>query len=137
MFRHESEVRPHDLRRHEVDPTAPQRGAHYNFDQILWRCGEAWIAMLASTGAFDTGVILPRLEVDFLREVGVGDFVVDVVVLSVGRTSFRMRLDVRQAGERVATVQAVLVSFDYEGGTPQPLTDAQRTALEALQDEAA
>jgi acyl-CoA thioesterase FadM len=132
VFTHASEVLPEHLGTlaAEIDPTAPGTGHHLNFDAILRRCGHAWMAFLGATGAFGSGVIVPRVEVDYFREVGVGAFEVEVSVLSVGRTSFRLRLDCRSEGEAVASAQAVLVCFDYETRTPLPLTDEQRAALD-------
>jgi acyl-CoA thioesterase FadM len=132
MFRHVSPV----LREHVseigglLDPTAPGRGAHLTFDRILARCGEAWMAFLAGLGGFGVEIICPRIEVDYLREVGAGDLVLDVQVLSVGRSSFRLRIDLTQHGEPVADAEVVLVAFDYVAGSSVPLTEGQRSALE-------
>jgi acyl-CoA thioester hydrolase len=114
-----------------LDPTAPGRGAHLTFDRILGRCGEAWIAFLSDLGGFGTEIICPRVEVDYFREVAAGDLAIEVVVLHVGRTSFRLGLTVLQGGEKAAHAEVVLVAFDYASGASQPLTDAQRTALGA------
>jgi acyl-CoA thioester hydrolase len=112
-----------------LDPTAPGRGAHLTFDKILGRCGEAWMAFLRDLGGFGVEIICPRVEVDYLREVGAGELRIDVAVLSVGRSSFRLRLEVSQAGEKAAGAEVVLVAFDYASGTSVALTDAQRAAL--------
>lgn len=132
MFRHATPVHDADLGTlaAELDPTAPGGGRHLNFDVILRRCGHAWMALLTQLGCFGDGVIVPRLEVDYHREVGVGELVVEVVVLSVGRTSFRLGLDVLQHGERAAHAEVVLVTFDYDGKTPLELSEAQRAALQ-------
>jgi acyl-CoA thioesterase FadM len=112
------------------DPTAPGFGQHLTFDQILNRCGKAWGAFLDSLGAFGTGVIVPRLEVDYHREVLSGDLTIDVGVVSIGRTSFRIRLACSQAGLPVANVHVVIVSFGYDDRGPLALTDEQRSLLE-------
>ncbi|MCU1693405.1 MAG: hypothetical protein JWM64_2496 [Frankiales bacterium] len=131
MYRHLSAVRDDDLDTlaAELDPTAPGGGRHLNFDMILRRCGHAWMALLTELDCFGSGVIVPRLEVDYHREVGVGELVVEVRVLHVGRTSFRLGLDVRQHDELAARAEAVLVSFDYPGQQPLELTETQRAAL--------
>ncbi len=114
-----------------LDPTAPGRGAHLTFDKILGRCGEAWMAFLRQLGGFGVEIICPRVEVDYHREVGPGELQVDVAVLKVGTSSFRLRLDVRQHAELVAQAEVVLVAFHYGGaGGSTPLTDQQRAALE-------
>lgn len=132
MFQHTSPVLPEHVSviGGTLDPTAPGRGAHLTFDRILGRCGEAWMAFLADLGGFGVEIICPRVEVDYLREVGAGDLLIDVTVLSVGRTSFRLRLAMAQGGTAVATAEVVLVAFDYTAGASVPLTEQQRTALQ-------
>ena len=131
-YEHVSEVVPQDLRSlaAEVDPTAPGYTSHLNFDQILRRCGHAWIAFLGEIGV-DGGVIVPRVEVDYLTEVGLGPLKVSVVVVSLGRTSFRLRMEVRQGAVLAARAEAVLVCFDYATRAPAPLSDAHRAVLVA------
>jgi acyl-CoA thioester hydrolase len=133
VFRHSSEVLPADVSviGGKLDPTAPGRGAHLTFDRILGRCGEAWMAFLSDLGGFGVEIICPRVEVDYLREVGAGALDIEVRVLSVGRTSFRLRLDLSQHGLPVADAEVVLVAFDYAAGSSVPLTDSQRRALES------
>ncbi len=111
------------------DPTAPGFGQHLTFDQILKRCGAAWSAFLDSLGAFGTGVIVPRLEVDYRAEVLSGDLTIDVGVVSIGRTSFRLRLACSQEAKPVATVHVVIVSYGYDDRGPLALTDEQRALL--------
>lgn len=131
VYRYDSTVGPGDIGSlaRAVDPTAPGGGEHLNFDVILRRCGHAWMLMLNELGGFGSGVIVPRLEVDYHREVGLGDLAIEVVVVQVGRTSFRLRLHVLQAERLAARVEVVLVVFDYERKTPMPLTAEQRQAL--------
>ena len=113
----------------DVDPTAPGYGNHLSFDRILRRCGLAWTEFLNSLGSFDGGVICPRLEVDYHREVGAGSLDVDVTVLSVGRSSFRILCTVKQDGLVAASVEVVLVSFSYDDRAALPLSQQQRTDL--------
>ena len=133
MFQHTSPVLPEHVSviGGTLDPTAPGRGAHLTFDRILGRCGEAWMAFLGDLGGFGVEIICPRVEVDYLREVGAGDLLIDVSVLSVGRSSFRLRLAMAQGGGPVATAEVVLVAFDYTAGASVPLTEQQRAALHA------
>jgi acyl-CoA thioesterase FadM len=88
------------------------------------------MGFLTQLGGFGVEIICPRVEVDYLREVGVGDLLLDVRVLSVGRTSFRLRIDLRQHDKPVADAEVVLVAFDYTTGESVALTEGQRTALE-------
>jgi acyl-CoA thioester hydrolase len=132
VFQHTSPVLPEHVSviGGTLDPTAPGRGAHLTFDRILGRCGEAWMAFLAELGGFGVEIICPRVEVDYLREVGAGDLAIEVAVLSVGRTSFRLQLQMTQHDLPVARAEVVLVAFDYATGTSVALTDGQRTALQ-------
>lgn len=131
MFRHTSPVLPEHVSviGGTLDPTAPGRGEHLTFDRILGRCGEAWMAFLSDLGGFGVEIICPRVEVDYLREVGPGALLIDVSVLHVGRTSFRLGLDLSQHGKPVARAEVVLVAFDYTAGASVALTAAQRAAL--------
>jgi acyl-CoA thioesterase FadM len=132
VYRHSSTVTADDTLPlvHDVDPTAPGYGHHLSFDRILRRCGLAWTTFLQDLGSFGDGVIVPRLEVDYLSEVHEGGLDVDVAVLKVGRTSFRIRCAVSQDGRPAATVEVVLVSFAYDSRAPLPLTGEQRERLE-------
>ena len=131
MHSHTSVVRPEDVSviGGRLDPTAPGRGEHLTFDRILGRCGEAWMAFLSDLGGFGVEIICPRVEVDYVREVGAGDLVIEVSVLSIGRTSFRLRLTMTQHGDEVASAEVVLVAFDYVSGSSVALTESQREAL--------
>lgn len=115
----------------DVDPTAPGYGNHLSFDRILRRCGLAWTEFLNSLGSFDGGVICPHLSVDYVSEVGEGTLDVDVSVLSVGGSSFRVLCAVSQDGRPAARVEVVLVSFSYSAREAVPLTEQQRTDLHA------
>ncbi|MCW2707379.1 MAG: thioesterase [Frankiales bacterium] len=130
-MRHSSTVTDDDIHplTAEVDPTAPGYGNHLSFDAILRRCGLAWTTFLNGLPGFGAGVIVPRLAVDYLSEVGTGPLDIDVHVTKVGTTSFTIRCAVTQEGRQCANVDVVLVSFDYSGRTPQPLTDEQRVHL--------
>ncbi len=132
MFTYTCDVLPEDVSviGGSLDPTAPGRGAHLTFDRILGRCGQAWMAFLADLGGFGVEIICPRVEVDYHREVGAGELSIDVAVQSIGHSSFRLRLDLRQHGEQVAGAEVVLVAFDYTGAKSLVLTGEQRAALE-------
>ena len=132
MYRSVTEVLPEQIGRLTVDPAAPGTGFHLTFDQILGRCGRAWMDFLADLGddLFGVGVIARRIDVVYDREVGVGPLEVLVDVVAIGRTSFTLRLEVRQSGERAAVAEAVLLRFDYDARRPLPLGEAQRAALE-------
>jgi acyl-CoA thioesterase FadM len=115
----------------EADPTGPGMGRHLTFDRILRRCGQAWMRFLLEPGpeVFAEQVIAPHVTVDYHHEVGTGPLRVTVEVTRVGTSSFGLRLVVSQREIRCATVQVVLVRFDYDTQQPLPLDDAQRRFL--------
>jgi acyl-CoA thioesterase FadM len=133
VFRTSTSVTPEDTRPliADVDPTAPGYGNHLSFDRILRRCGLAWTEFLNALGSFDGGVICPHLSVDYVSEIGEGTLDVDVSVLSVGGSSFRVLCAVSQDGRPAARVEVVLVSFAYATREAVPLTDQQRSDLHA------
>lgn len=133
MFRSTTSVTPEDTRPliADVDPTAPGYGNHLSFDRILRRCGLAWTEFLNSLGSFDGGVICPHLSVDYLGEVHEGSLNVEVAVLSVGGSSFRVLCTVLQEEAVAARVEVVLVSFSYASRSAERLTDRQRADLHA------
>lgn len=88
------------------------------------------MAFLAELGGFGVEIICPRVEVDYLREVSAGDLAVAVCVVTVGGSSFRLRLAVEQHGRQVARSDVVLVAFDYSTGASVVLTERQRAALQ-------
>lgn len=132
VYRYLSAVRDSDLGTLEAehDPTAPGGGMHLNFDVILRRCGLAWMTLLTELECFGLEVIVPRLEVDYHREVGSGELEIEVRVIKIGTTSFRLRLDVLQERQLAAQAEVVLVVFDYDRKAPQKLSTEQRAALE-------
>jgi acyl-CoA thioester hydrolase len=87
------------------------------------------MAFLGALGGFGVEIICPRVEIDYLREVGRGDLLIDVSVLHVGRSSFRLGMNLSQHEQPVARAEVVLVAFDYTAGASVPLTEAQRLAL--------
>lgn len=133
-MRTSSQVTEQDCR-HEadaLDPTAPGYGAHLPFHQILQRCGLAWRAFLAGLPDVDLGLIVPNLDADFLAEVHVGTLDIDVSLLRVGTSSFTVVCAVSQDGVPAASVDVVLVNFDYATRSPFPLTELQRARLTEL-----
>lgn len=137
MYRYLSPVLDSDLGTlaAELDPTAPGGGKHLNFDVILRRCGLAWMTFLAELDVFGLGMIVPRLEVDYHREVGAGELEIEVRVIRIGTTSFRIRIDVLQHGKLAAQAEVVLVVFDYDTKAPRKLSAEQRAALEPHLEE--
>ncbi len=113
------------------DPTVPGYGEHLPFHSILQRCGVAWRSYLVELLPADLGVIVPRVNADFLAEIHLGRMEIAVAVSGIGTTSFTLICEVTQEGTLAARVTVVLVNFDYRSRSAVPLSREQRTALEA------
>jgi acyl-CoA thioester hydrolase len=75
------------------------------------------------------GVIMARLEVDYLRQLHyrVGErLCVRSRVLRLGTKSLTLRQELEQDGEVALRADAVLVLFDFATDTSRPLTEAER-----------
>jgi acyl-CoA thioester hydrolase len=112
-----------------IDPDVPGFGSHLPYFLILHRCGLAWREFLVSLGGFDGGVIIPHLSADLVAEVHVGAVDVEVSVVKIGATSFTLRCELSQDDTVAATVDVVLVNFDYRGGGKRALTSSERRSL--------
>jgi len=77
----------------------------------------------------DRGLILARLEVDYLRQLyyRVGErLCVRSTVTRLGTKSLTVRQELVQEGEVVIRADVVLVMFDFATDTSRPLTDEER-----------
>lgn len=80
------------------------------------------------------GIILARLEVDYLRQLFYrsGELLpVRSSVVRLGRTSLTMRQELRQDGEVAIAVVAVCVLFDAATDRSRPFTDEERAYWES------
>lgn len=116
---------------------------HLNNARALTLIEEARLAYLTQHGAIGiaaeapeagNGVIVARNEIDYLRPMVpfVAPVRVDIAVVGVGRSSFRLGYRLYQKGEQTARATSVMVGYDYAAGTSRVLRDAERTRLEAL-----
>lgn len=91
-------------------------------------------------GAFDEGsFVVANLELAYRRPISLSDSPVEigVRVSELGRTSFRMRYELRTDDGVAATAETVQVVVDPESGDPQPVPAAWRdrvAAFEGLDD---
>ena len=88
---------------------------------------DARLAMVDSTPG--AGIILARLEIDYLRQVHyrVGEHLtVAGSITRLGRSSIGMRQELTQDGQVALRAEMVLVNFDYAADAGAPLTPAQR-----------
>ncbi|WP_347060156.1 thioesterase family protein [Blastococcus sp. HT6-30] len=75
------------------------------------------------------GLILARLEVDYLRQLyyRVGEeLCVHSWVTRLGTKSFTMRQELAQDGEVAIRADVVLVVFDFAANASRPMTEAER-----------
>ncbi|RFU19050.1 acyl-CoA thioesterase [Geodermatophilus marinus] len=75
------------------------------------------------------GVILARLEVDYLRQLyyRAGERVcVRTTTTRLGTKSFTVRQELHQDGEVAIRADVVMVAFDFAADTSRPLSDVER-----------
>lgn len=100
---------------------------HVNHARVLGLLEDARLAM-AGPGP-GAGIILARLEVDYLRQVHYRvseHLTVSSTITRLGRSSIGMRQELTQDGEVALRAEMVLVNFDYAADATSPLTDGQR-----------
>jgi acyl-CoA thioester hydrolase len=108
----------------------PDMLGHVNHDRALALIEDARLAMGDGAG----GLILARLEVDYLRQLyyRVGErLVVRSTVTRVGTKSFTVRQELVQDEKVAIRADAVMVAFDFEADGSRPLTDDERTRWSA------
>ena len=116
---------------------------HVNNVQFLRFLEDARVQMLVEVGRrgleTELGVVVVRHEIDYRRPLlfRTAPVVVDTWVTKIGRTSYSVAYEVRE--EDADTVYAVaattMVCVDLESGTPVPLDDGMRSALESFIDD--
>lgn len=89
------------------------------------------IALMRRVSWDQGGPILARIAIDFHAQVRLGSqVVVTTEVTRIGRTSVGLHQEVLADGERAATVESVVVWFDYDAQRPVPVPDHVRTVLQ-------
>lgn len=80
-----------------------------------------------------TGMILARLEIDYIRPLMLDDEPISVLsrVVRIGTSSFSIDYEMRQRGELCARGFSVLVAYDYAAGRSRRLDAHERAQLEA------
>jgi len=103
----------------------PDMLGHVNHARALALIEDARLAMGDGGG----GLILARLEVDYLRQLyyRVGErLVVRSVVTRLGTKSFTVQQELVQDGQVAIRANAVMVAFDFDADASRPLTDDER-----------
>ena len=110
----------------------PDMLGHVNHARALSLLEDARLAMADGVGS---GLILARLEVDYLRQLyyRLGErLVVRTAVTRLGTKSFTVRQELVQDDEVAIRSDAVMVAFDFEVDASRPLTDAERAHWSAF-----
>ena len=106
----------------------PDSLGHVNHARALSLLEDARLAMIADLPG-DPGLILARLEVDYLRQLyyRVGErLVVRTAVTRVGTKSFTVRQELAQDDKVAIRAVAVMVVFDFVADSSRALTDDER-----------
>lgn len=106
----------------------PDSLGHVNHARALSLLEDARLAM--SDGLPGRGMILARLEVDYLRQLYYRSgerLPVSSWVTRLGTKSLTVRQELSQDDHVVIRVDCVLVAFDFETDASRPLTDEERT----------
>jgi acyl-CoA thioester hydrolase len=130
-FRHRAQVRFSDT----------DAMGHVNHARLLAYLEDARIALLHEAFGEDPeplwerGIILARLEIDYLRPVDAGSAGVEVLVWvkHIGRSSFTLAYRLEEDGIELARASTVIVAYDYASASARLLTDSDRAALERCQ----
>jgi acyl-CoA thioester hydrolase len=118
--RHEHEV--------QLRWSDPDSLGHVNHARALSLIEDARLA-LGSGGPAGVGLILARLEVDYLRQLyyRVGErLCVRSWVTRLGTKSFTVRQELSQDGEVTIRADVVMVLFDFATDSSRPMTEAER-----------
>jgi acyl-CoA thioester hydrolase len=109
----------------------PDMLGHVNHARALALLEDARLAM----GNGGSGVILARLEVDYLRQLyyRVGErLVVRSAVTRLGTKSFTVRQELMQDEKVAIRADAVMVTFDFAADASRPISEEERTHWSAF-----
>jgi acyl-CoA thioester hydrolase len=99
---------------------------------VLWRSQVGSWSRVGADGRRGEGFILARAEIDFRSQAHDGDELeVRLALVGFGRTSATYEYDILDVptGRLVAAARTVQVWYDYDAGTPAPLTEATKRKL--------
>jgi acyl-CoA thioester hydrolase len=106
----------------------PDSLGHVNHARALSLLEDARLAMAEGAGG-DRGIILARLEVDYLRQLyyRTGErLCVRSTVTRLGTRSLTVRQELLQDDAVAIRADVVMVAFDFDTDASRPLTDAER-----------
>jgi acyl-CoA thioester hydrolase len=118
---------------------------HVNHARVLSLVEDARMAVFsgsptvsAERGRSARGVILARLEVDYLRQVRyrVGETLpVETWITKLGTKSLVMRQELQQDGDVALRADAICVAFDYDADASRPFDDEERAFWSSYLDD--
>jgi len=118
------------LRFCDTDRLGHVNNAVYN---VMCEAGRAELMLAAGLldPASDRGVVIARLELDFLREMNwPGEIRIETAIHRIGHKSLLLRQHLHQGDLLVARAASVLAVIDTARRRAVPIADAWRAALE-------
>ena len=111
---------------------------HAVYFTYLEQCRLMFWREVTGTPSPHTRVIIARAECDYRAPAHFGDELeVRVNIGDIGRSSFTLVYEIVQAASAslVARGKTVMVSYDYQAGSPMPLPDQTRDLLQRLKGQ--
>jgi acyl-CoA thioester hydrolase len=123
----------------------PDMLGHVNHARALSLIEDARMGFLAISptvsahhGRSPRGIILARLEVDYLRQLHyrVGEFLpAESWVTKLGTKALTMRQELRQDDRVVLRADAICVAFDYDSDLSRPFDEDERAFWSSYQED--
>jgi acyl-CoA thioester hydrolase len=128
-FDHETEI---DVRFRDIDAMGHVNNAV--FATYIEQARVEYLADVVGGEALDVGAVLADLHIDFERPIEYGEsVVVHTRVEELGTASIPVVHEVRADGDRTATAEALMVTYDSEAGESRPIPEAWREGIRAHQ----
>jgi acyl-CoA thioester hydrolase len=121
-----------EVRWRDVDALRHVNNAVYA--TYLEECRDEWADMVLGPVADPWDFVMARVAIDFRNEVRQEDdaVIVRTTLVRVGTSSYTVKEEIRKLdGTLAAEAESVIVARDGEPGRSRPLSDAERSALEA------
>jgi acyl-CoA thioester hydrolase len=121
-----------EVRWRDVDALRHVNNAVYA--TYLEECRDGWLDRALGEDGAMWDYVLARVAIDFRREIGLDEeaVVARASLARIGTSSITLREEIRTLdGTLAAEAESVIVARDRETGRSRPLTQAERTRLEA------
>jgi acyl-CoA thioester hydrolase len=121
-----------EVRWRDVDALRHVNNAVYA--TYLEECRDGWLDQALGEDGAMWDYVLARVAIDFRREIGLDEeaVVARASLARIGMSSITLREEIRKLdGALAAEAESVIVARDRETGRSRPLTQAERTRLEA------